>query len=1132
MKTHTSFAAILAMLAAGAPLVSHAQDPIETYKTVASLRQRNNNADALKLVEQVLKVYGNPNSRVAKQFVHLTPFYHWQKGEILTAMGELDKAYEAFNELYTNPTFKDKSLVNRSKELPGWKSEGFAPLVSAALFQMGNIRYQQAVGKDGKSGDTTKFDEAIKLMEEYLKYYESGAATKQEKSWKLDGKVCFMLMQAYLLKPQPDFVKAGQYVEKGRKSKAALPDDLVISGLKTVLSIALEKPEYVEWGEKMISASPGSYHLPVDRMAPHSAQMTNFGFNAAKLWTKALEADNMKQAVDAARTTYSLFGISYGSAETVEALEDQLKNIGGAAGAVPDKNLGVTYTPAISKKLLTQYSDFVTNHTEPEAYILMTMANTASQMGSKRLAKAGYKMLMDLYPDMQQAKKDDSGTSYASLRDINYLQYSQLCRLTGDEELATQYEKMVDPTKVGDGNKHAVILNKMARLVKEKKWEEVVPVADEALRELSDEKGSANYVSANFSKLAALYMLHRHEDTLKVGEELINSGMLQPGALTEKQVNDYDTQAYFFVVDSAKDLSATDPAMLDKALALAEEFMKKHRSVNLADNPMAPNVYYDAIAVLLKRRGHGKAEDDKKDLDKALHYCDVIARNWPEHDLFPLTRLNAANIIIETGEEEEKTKGIPILEECVNAALKQPEGKGKSVASHALFLLASYAPDFPQEDESAADVAVRVAGYFDRFWKEADYEGNNFSLQMAGLQLMRSLSGKENEKASYEFALSNAQKIISREANYAFSKDTHDPELEPALNTYVDSYVKGEKKFHGKDLTLEEKMDHLKNFPGIQKNDKYTNAILHMALLTSMNEAMLTAKRAGDDARALELERDIARSFRQMRDSFKPADLTNFICVQLGNYEVDYARRLPAGSADRQTEVAMALAYFDQVLSKGKDMVREATLGKANALALSENAAQHQEAQGLFSQLASDRDPSIAGPALMGLTDLYLNVKKYKEAVESANRYINMRGAGTQQARLGMLLKLGQAYCESGNVKEGLQTYMNLYVQHRGNITYSAPACKAMMEQYWKRNNPATGDRLKGDFKHSDRWIACDTGQSYVNQLQKSGIVAKMTPAERDLYNEVVVLLSQYSKDRAVQEESREGQKFQSQLKR
>ena len=1124
MNTYTPWAAALALAAVGSPIVAQAQDPATEYKNIMTLRQQNRNEDALKVANLILKMYGDPSKRVAKQFAHFTPFFYWQKGEILANLGRLDEAYDTFKELNTKETFKDDTLLTRSKELPGWNDEGYAPLVSASLFQMGNIRYQQACGKDGKPGDPTKFDECISLLEQYLKLYEKRKVTKKELSWKLDGKVCFLLLQSYLLKPQPEFVKAGEYMEKQRKAKASLPDDMVFSGLTTVLNIALQNPEYVEWGEKMISANPISLRLTPDRVANYAPNIFNYGIKANKLWEDAIYAGDKKQLAAAARTVYSLFGLMPDVAECEKALQSILKAMGASTRPLLDRGTGVMTDPTRIKKLAEMCEGLTNDHTELEAYATLTLANTAYKMGSARLAKAGYKVLIDRYPAMRQKK---AGGAWSDLRDVNYLQYAQFCRLTGDEDTAIAYEQKLDPSKVGDGNKNAVIINKMARLVKEKRWAEALPVTEEAIKALEGEKGM-NYVSANFSRLAALYMLRKFEDVVKEGSTLLEGDVLKPGILTEDQSRDYRTQALFFVVDACKELGFSKPEFLDKSIAFAEQFMSEFPSTDLTTNPMAPNVYFDAVSALLRRRGNGNEENEKADMQKALRYCDAIAKNWPDHELYPTARLVAGNILISSDDDSVKPNALVAFEEATDAALKREEGKGKPVAVNTLYLLASYAPEFDREGESPEAKAERIAGYFDRFWKEADYEGNPYALQMASLQLSRAVSSQNAE--TFEQALQNAQAIIGREATYAFQNNQHNEELERSINSYVLNYVDGHKQILKKDLSLEQKTQHLKNFPGVSKDDKYTNAILHMSLLNSMNEAMVAAKRAGDASRADQLDNDIRNSFRQMRDQFKPADLTNFICIQVGNYEVDYARRLPAGSDARNQEVQMALSYFDQVLSRNSDMLMEANLGKANALSLTGDEAKNKEAYTLYTKLAAGSDPAIVGSALRGLTDLNMSMHNYKAAVESAGRYVNMRGAGTGTERLIMQLKLAEAFCESGEVDKGLQTYVNIYAQNRGNISFSAPACKAMMEQLWKRNTPTTGDRIKGGFKQSDRWRAWNTGQDYIRQIRAAKIDEKMTPAERDLFTEVVVLLGEYAKDPKVQQEEKERLEFQSKI--
>lgn len=1116
---------ILALALLGTSHVSQAQDPAAEFKVVQQLRAEKKTADALRRTEQVLSVYGNPNTRVGKQFSYFAPFFLWQKASILTDMGEYDKACEVYKELSSSATYKDRTLIERSKVLPGWGEEGYAPLLSMALFQEGLARYHQAVGANGKEGKPEMFDKCIPLLEDYLKQYDGNKVSKKERAMKIDGQVCVLLLQSYLLKKDPDFAKAGVYMERMGKAKAMLPDDMVMSALSTVMRIASDNPKYIEWGTKMVEANPGSFHVAAHRLAPYTGNLYNFGVRAVRLMEDGLAAGNMEQALSSLRTANTLLGIMPDTVEARDSLMDVVKLVGVSPRSVVDRNLGISYVGDRSKNYAERLNSIINDHTELEAYATLSLANAAVRLGSSRLAKAGVKLMLERYPHLRQ-----QGGEKKELRDLNYLQYSQLCRATGDEETALKYEDKLNPENVGDGNKNVVAINKMIRLTKERQWERVIPAADEVLAGLTVQTDPLNYVSARFTKIAANYNLHRMEQVVKEGSELINSGLFTPkeGGLTAEQVLNYEPQTMYFVMDAYKELGAKDPKNYDKAMAVADNFMQKYPSINLEENSMAPNVYFDAITVLLKRRGHGDETADKADMQKALRYCDVIAKNWKEHELYPTSKLLAGSILINGDDDSVKPDGIVALEECVQAALKLEEGKGKPVASNALFWLVSFAPEYPRDGEDPAALAARVKGYFDTYWKDVDSEGDAYALQMASLQLSRSLEAKD--PGAYEEALDKAQKVIAREAAYNFANNLHNPELERTINSYVESYVNGEKDIHNKVLTLEEKTQHLTNFPGIDPQDKYSNAILRMALLNSMNEEMTAAKRGGRAEEAAGLERDIARSFRQMRDAFKPEDLTNFICVQVGNFEVDCARRFRPGSPERKQEVQMALAYFNQVLDRGTDYQNEAMLGKAQSLALSDDASAQQEAFGLYSKLSNVQDPAVVGPALIGLTDLNMSTGNYRGAVESAGKFMNIRGGSTPRARLEMMLKLAEAFCASGEVQKGIQTYVNLYSQNRGNITFSAPAVKGIMTQLWKRNTPSSGDRLQNTFKQSDHWRAWNTGRDYVNQIRRAGIDQKMTPGERDLFNEVVLLVEEYSKDAAVQREEKEKNEFQSKL--
>lgn len=1121
MNKYTTVASVLAMAALSAPMVSQAQDPATLYTQILKLSQGGKPADAVELCDKVISVYGKPSSRVAAQFAHMVPFFYWQKASILAAMGKYDESCETFKAIYTNESFKKKEMIDRSKAIPG-QQEGYEPYLTASMFQDGYNRFMQASGTADKPGDAAKFEEAIPVLEDYLKLYQSGKVSNTEKAQKLDGKICFLLMQANLLKKTPDFKKAEEYLEKSRTAKAPLPDNMAMGGLDTVIRVASANSEYIDWGYKVVSSNPANFNLGPVRLARYGAQFLNQGIKSASLVDGALRKGDTKTAAAAARTEMSLFSLIPDVIDARIALTGNLKSLGKYAKPLPDKAAELVLNAKEQKQLLSMYNKFDKSNMEVEAYAIITAANTSLQFGSNRLAKAGYQVLLDRYPKISQKGKDGK---MVSMKDKNYFQFAQLCRATGDEAKAVEYEGKVDGSKMGADGSNTILVNTMARLLKEQKWAEVIPAADAVMKAYEADTTGDRYVTAQFSKVAAYYKLRQFKDVVKFGEELLNSGSLVPGKIKEKQVNTYKSQSMFFVLDSYRELAVLDAVNLDKCLEYVSRFTKEFPSMDIKQNPLVANVYYDGVDALLKRRGHGDPAADAKDLAKALEYCNVIAENWKENDLYPTARLLTGSILINGEDEARKPEGIIALEECAEASIKQGE-KGKSTAANALFWLVSYAREMKRDGESDAEHQARVQGYADRFWAEADYEGNPYALQMAALDLTRAMDA--NDKAAYEKALAHAQQIIAREANLAFTKNKQNPELEMTLNSYVIKYVDGHKQLLGKELTLEEKAAHFNNFPGVSKDDKYTNAILRMSLLNSMEEAKKQAKRDGNDSLVAQLDRDIAQTFRQMTDSFKPSDLTNFICVQVGNYEVDYANRLP-DQASKMEELTTALSYFDQVLSRNSDMINEANLGKANALALTGESAKQAEAAQLYQQLAGNSNNEVSGPALAGLTKLYMATKDYAKAVDCASKYVNNR-ANRGGDRLKMMMMLGEAYAGTGDIAKGLQTYMNLYNQNRGNISFSAPACKAMMELMWKRNTPTSGDRMKGTFKQSDHWRAWTTGQDYVTQIRKAGIEEKLTPDERDKFNEVVKLVAQYAADPGVQKEDKEKKAFQAKL--
>ncbi len=1117
MNRLTSATAMLAMLAMSVPMVCHAQDPAALYKQIQTLSAKGDRAKALELCNKVLDAYGNSKSRVGAQFAYMMPYFMWQKASILATNKDYKGAYDAFKALYTADKYKDKTLMATAASLTG-SAEGYAPFLTSALFQMGYMRFQDALGTPEQPGDAALFEDAIPALEEYLGLLRSGKVSATEKKQKLDGKVAFLLMQSYLLKKEPDFKKAEEYLAASGNSKEKLPDDMAMTGLATIVNIGLKSPQYIGWVSRVISSNPSSYSLSPDRAARHAPTFLNAGIKASVVSGNALKADDLATAVAAAQSSFHVFSMLPEVADVRSVVKDNITALGKFEQPVNDPATGTRLLLREQKALLKGYDKLAKENTQLEAFAALTMANNALAFGSNRLGKAGYQLVVDRYPRLSQTKDGKA----RPMTDRNIFQLSQLCHVTGDEEAAVKLEKRLasSGSDVGANN---IKLNHMARLVKAQDWENVIPAADDVMATYANDKGNQAYPTAYFSKVAALYKLGRYAEVAEHGTGLLASGCLVPsGKLTAKQVQTYGSQASFFVIDAYSRLAAQDRANYDKALEAFEQFCKNYPSMNLKENALVANAYYTAINVLLKRQGNGNDDAKAEDIAKALELCKVIVDNWPEHSLYPPAQLLRGNILINGEDESVKGEGILALEACADAALKLKGGK--DTAANALYWLTSYSPEIPREGEDAAGLEARMKQYSERFWNEADEAGNSYALQMSTLELKRALRGKD--KDAFNAALQRAQEVITREANHALANNVVNSDMEAAINDYAAAYIDGNKTHNGKTLSLDEKTAHFTSFPGVVDEDKYTRAILRMALINSMN-AELTAAAENVDLRN-QITQDIQRTFREMTNSFKPADLTSFICVQVGNYLVDYVSRFdnPASKAE---ELAQAEAYFSEAIGRNKEQVEAARLGRANALALTGDATKQAEALKEYGELSQSRDRAVSGPALMGATKLYMAMGDAGKAVETASKFIADRG--NQAGRLDMLLLLGKAYDQAGNQKDALLTYMNLYNQNLGNVTYSAPACLAMTEIMWKRNDGTSGDRMKGTFKQSDRWQAWNTSRDYVDKLRRSGFEEKMSRSDKDLFQKVVQASARYGADAAVQREEKERKDFQMRVK-
>lgn len=1115
MNTYTTALSVMAALAFSMPMVCQAQDPLSSLTKVKALTKAGKTEEAVQLCDAVIKRFSGKGA-TARQFAYVLPFYAWEKGVSYFKGGDYENAYNAFKAFMEEPRWKDPALLSKAKESIKGQPEAYEPYFTYALFQMANCRYKQGVGVEGKvPGDKSKFEDSIACFEKYLDLIQKGKVSNLEKKLKLEGQICFILVQAYILREKPDFQKAAQYLEMSRKVKGRVPDDMAMDGLNTIVNVAISNPENVGWVYKLIESSRASYNLDPARAARNSNKFYNLGQRAYKVMEAGLREGKMDQAIEAARTSNELFGL----VADVPAARAALATHAKAVAASPKNLPGVSLSGRQAKALGASYKKLDESGTLFDGFSVLSSATIAKDMGSNRLAKAGFQLLYDRYGKLALPGKGE-GAEPRPLRNTVIMQLGALCRQTGDDENGLKYEKMLEGEDMGDQTK-VLVFQKMSRAVSEKDWATVVPTSAEVMQMYADDKTNKLYLTARYMQVAANYQLRDFAKVVETGRALLDSGEMKAAegknALKPAEAATYDNQVFYFLFDSYVRLAAEDPSMREKAVALFDEYAAKYATTDLVEAPLCDKMHYAAIAQLKYLYEHAK--DDKTAeacRDRALKLCDHVAASWPKSDVCPTTELLAGGLLLNHPDETKKPTAMPRLENAANAGIELKSDAGRATAANALFWLATYTADYPAEGESEEAAKARCRAYADRFWAEADAEGETFSLPTASLYL-RMIKDKED----FSMVIKRVQDTITREANHMFKNGQADPELEKTINTYVEVYVNGNKEYLGKALTLQEKTAHFTGFPGIDPNDKYTNAIFRMAQINSMYQELGTLK--GDKAAAEKLEEEIMQEFRAMTAAYKPADLTNYICVQVGDFLVRYVSQFPDPTS-RVEELAQAEAYYTAVIERQKDLVGDAELGLANALAYSKDAAKQARSAELYTKVSGNPDPAVSGPALVGLTKLHLRTGDNAAAVQTTTKYL--RSKANQRDRMDMMLMQGEAYVKTNDPKNALLAYMNLFNQHKGKVKYSAQACMAIMDIFWKRNNPIQGDRLQKSFQNSDRWQAWNTGQLYVNLIRRSGVEAKLTPEERDEFNKVVSAVHNYGTDPAVMKEDKDNKAF------
>ncbi len=1151
MNRYSTALSVIALAAVSAPYVCQAQDPAGKFKRITELQQNGQIADAMKLCDDMLK-YFQGKSRTVQQYGFYEPFFVWKKGELLIATNRYDEAYEIYKTLNTSDKFKAKAMREKAKRKKLLGGEGYDPYLTASGYYMGLCLYQKGVGDPKKkiAGDPAAFDKAIPALEAYLKLYQGKSKaevpiSKMEKALKLDGQLCFMLMQAYILKQTPDFKKAEEYLAEGRKSKSAIPDEMAMAGLTTVINVAMKNPEAISWVRDIIVSNPQSYALGPVRMARHGSKFFGPAQNCEKMFKAALKEGDMKKANDSARSAVALMSMVPNMEESVSVLGSMMNQIGSGKLAITDSD-GARYIGSECAVVKGNYEKLITQNMPLDAFAVQLNSSIALDYGCHRMAKAGYKILVDRYPALCTKDKDGK---LQPLKDKLNQGYAQLCRTTGDEATALAVESSLDISQLGDEGALTLEINRMVQAQKDKQWEKVLEFANKIIASPVIKKTSPNYLQAHLSKVSALNELKREEEAVNSIEQILADNVVENATEATPEVrNNSDRVLRYLLCIGHYNLmrkgGGIDDKHLDDVQKAVADYVKKYPQIQ-KDDDYLPTMYFFALQSLMLR-----SSDEKNDFETALELCGKFKDSFTNHDYYASVLLVEANINIYQAKTKKDNsryvRAITGLEKSYTVAL---ERGNKAVAGEALNKLGvnGRVVLIPKKEgdgkqlETEAEREARCLGYYATFWGKVydEAESNRFALQMCRLEL----GAVKADKAKFDAAVERTLKVIKNEAKHALAKN----KLNPEVAKTIDALINNQKTVNEWKLADIEKFTN--EFGAeISPEDKPTKAALTYARLAAVSEAI---NDAGDPTPA-ELTQKLDAAIDDLSQNYKPSDLTDEVCVYIGNNILAAAA---TGRSDRdvKSRVSKAEPFLTEAVSKNGEFKFDAKCASADAKCMvkvtsaertwKENTANVEDkasisvsdaerkeltdAIALYDEvIAANIDSELTNRARAGkakallvrnstgdLDAVLTTTAKYHEMDDSSDMANQM-----YQVKAIALEKLGK-------LDDAIDIYEELYRGQMGDISVSAPACSEMMRLMWKNPNQGAYSEVNGKVTHTAKWNAWSRGNNYVVMVKRD-IIDKfqVTPEEQAAFRVVSRLVDKYAVDPTVQEETRREQ--------
>lgn len=1044
-------AGLLVATSVGMVSVAEAQGGLgDYYKQAEEAIKLKQWDSALKVLDKSIKVY-EPRMQQLGLDDQFGCFYY-QKAVCLAGLKQYEQAIETYNTCYT----KFPSARN--------------PYAKVSLYRMADC-YRMM----------DNYDKASEMLEKFLKESRGDKASARINM----ADVQTMLAMCCFKSSNPNFEKGIQnllpclaprnrYKAVGRR----VSDTGIVNAFFSLVDCGLKMGKINEVN-RFITEHGSAINVEPTRVAQYSPKLIAYVKICDDKAKEARKAGDHAKVAQYTGLALQIMGLFVDEPTATAEIERASKRLGdGKLAKITDMRQNLDKSSM--DKITEQYKDLAAENNSMDGHIYSFIGSQAYSMGSNRMTRATYQIMLDRNP--QSAQREDHLYFLAMMA-------WQLDEKDKGGELIDQHMKEFPKSK------YAAVLSTLSLegLLKSKQFELCVSQCDKVMELHKNEPNHSYYILALFCKGASLVNLRDFQPAVECLDKFVN---------TYKDSN-YLRQAMYLLGEAYNALRKHD-----QAITAFTNYIARYPDVKDSNMP----------SVLLSRAYNYIQRNAKGDEELAIADAQAVVENYKEHRLYPY----ANNLL---GSIYGKTKGKEAdARQCYMQALEAAKAlKDKKPAAEAAISLLIDAKSVALPADVALQPAAKKARYdevkkwYDIYWAECDEPSSRTSLEFAAV----AFDFFKDDAAMFDSVKKKMEEVIVREGKKDDPRMT--TALEEAVNTYTKCYLDGHKAL-GRKLSDDDKRRHFYRFPGVDPDkDKALVAMLRMSIISRSQEEYDKAPVGTEEERANKaiMKGLVDTLFAEVKRDFKPTELPPYTLVKLGMH---------LANTSRPEE---GIPYFDEILEPAEtDPVRRqarlkalskyrknAIFGKAVALGNSKDNAKIDKAiEMMRTEISTGKpDAKTLEDATYNLVRFTVARKDWKAAIEAANQYRSDKRR-TKDLKEVMYLQ-AKAYRENGEVNKALANYMNLTgTNNMGVVRWSGPSMLDYMDTLWERNKPSEG---RGK-QPSDRYIAWKAGNQYVSMLDTDQNRKRMTAHDSDLLNQVKEKTVKFGQDPAVSQERSE----------